>query len=139
MRDRGARLLRALLKPFSSCRPEPSREQPSEPGAAAASSSPPPLPPAQVKYVLYRCGEGAFDVFDGDQMVGDLFRYDGNGERGTFWVVTLYNAHFDGFGTLKAAKEWLGHPPARKYRQSKTHHLDVGRSRERRIATQRQK
>jgi hypothetical protein len=98
---------------------------------------PPPLPSPHVKYVLYRCGDGVFDVFDGDQMVGDLIRQDGDGHRETFWVATLYNAHFDWFRTLKAAKAWLGHPPVRRYRPTKTHHLDMSSTREKRSAPQR--
>lgn len=132
-RDRGARLLGALLKRFRRAGEQRDGPQPVAPIPVA----PPPLPPARVKYILYRCGDGAFDVFDGDQMVGDLFREDGDQERDTFWIATLYNAHFDWFRTLKAAKAWLGNPPVRKYRQSKTQHLDIGGTRERRIAPQR--
>ncbi len=135
MRERGARLLRALLQPFF--RRHPSRDT-EHPAPRVTASSPPPLPPARAKYVLHRCGDGAFDVFDGDQMVGDLFRYDGNTERGTFWVVTLYNAYFDRFRTLKAAREWLGHPAVRKHRQSQTDHLDAG-ARQKRVAAQKPK
>ncbi len=134
LRDQGARLWRALLKPFRRARGRCDSQQAAPPGPVPI--APPPLPPARVKYVLYRCGNGSFDVFDGDQMVGDLFRQDGDRERDTLWVATLYNAHFDWFRTLKAAKEWLGNPPVRKYRQSKTQHLDVSSTRERRNAPQ---
>lgn len=121
-RERGARLLHAVLKTvFRARRRDDVQHVASEP----IPSAPPPLPPPRVKYILYRCGDGVFDVFDGDQMVGDLFRQDGDHERDTFWIATLYNAHFDWFRTLKAARAWLGHPPVRKYRQSKTHHLDM--------------
>ncbi len=132
-RRQWSRLLQALSK-LSSRAPEPRTSKPA--AAAPVSLTPPPLAPARVKYILYRCGNGAFDVFDGDQMVGDLFRQDGDRERDTIWIATLYNAHFDGFRSLKSAKEWLGNPPVRKYRQSQTQHLDIGRPRERRSAPQ---
>lgn len=133
-RERGARLLRTLISPFirthSTRDATPVRPPP-------ASFAPPPLPPATMKYVLYRCGDGAFDIYDGDQMVGDLFRQDGASERETVWVATLACAHFDGFTTLKAAKAWLGQPAVRKYRQSQTHRLDKAPAREKRIAPHR--
>jgi len=133
--DGWSRLWRALARPFLKAPPR-TRRQSDTPTAAPVSVAPPPLPLARVKYILYRCGDGAFDVFDGDEMVGDLFRQDGDHERDTFWIATLYNAHFDWFRSLKAARAWLGHPPVRKYRQSKTHRLDVSWSRERRSAPQ---
>ncbi len=133
LRDQGARLLRAFLKLF---RRAPEQRDGQHTPPASIPGAPPPLPPARVRYILYRCGNGAFDVFDGDQMVGDLFRQDGSQERDTYWIATLYNAHFDWFKTLKAAKEWLGNPPVRKYRQSKTQRLDASSPRERRIAPQ---
>jgi len=83
-------------------------------------AGPPLLSPAQDKYILYRCGDGAFDVYDGAQMIGDLYRQDRSDDGTNFWIATLYNAHFDRFTTLKAAKDWLGSPPVRKYRRSES-------------------
>jgi len=144
LRETAARLSRSLVRLVKSAvRGRTRRDRAAAPSlpppvAQTIPDRPPPLPPARVKYVLYRCGDGVFDVYDGDQMVGDLFRQDGGGERDTYWVATLYHAHFDWFRTLKAAKGWLGHPPVRKYRHSKTDHLDIGgRPRERRDAPQR--
>jgi len=136
-RDTGRRWLRRFLRAFRRSPVGSAKVTDASGPTAPIPLAPPVLPPARVKYVLYRCGDGAFDVYDGEEMVGDLFRQDGKGERDTFWVATLYNAHYDWFRTLKAAKQWLGHPPVRKYRHSKTHHLDAGGTRERRDAPQR--
>jgi hypothetical protein len=90
---------------------------PGSPIAEQVSTNPPPLAPAKERYILYKCGDGVFDVYDGAQMIGDLYRQEGAGGRDTVWVVTLYNAHYDRFRSLKAVKEWLGGPPVRKYRR----------------------
>jgi hypothetical protein len=78
---------------------------------------PPPLAPARDRYILFKSGDGAFDVYDGEEMIGDLYRQDGDRDRKTVWIATLAQARFDGFTTLKAAKDWLGQPPVRKYRR----------------------
>ena len=79
-------------------------------------NGPPPLPPARTRYVLYRTQPGYFDLHDDGCNIGGIERIDGDEEHDTFWQANAWDAHFNYFRSLKAAKEWLGNPPVRSYR-----------------------
>ena len=77
--------------------------------------TPPPLPCPNKKYALYSQGDGVYDIDDGGDLVGHLLKEEGDEEHAAVWGVRLGVAEYD-FTTFKAAKEWLGSPPVRRYR-----------------------
>jgi hypothetical protein len=76
---------------------------------------PPPLPRPNSRYVLYSCGDGCYDIDDGDNLVGMIYRQQGDKGRDLCWSTYIGDIGFD-FRTLKKAKAWLGNPPVRQCR-----------------------
>ena len=74
-----------------------------------------PLPPATKRYVLFSTGDGWYDILDGDSKVGGIRKELGDEEHATIWAVKVKNVEYD-FSSSKAARNWLGNPPVRRYR-----------------------
>ena len=78
---------------------------------------PPLLPSATERYVPYgQVGDHhTYDILDGENGVGRLYRQDGDEEHDDSWVVRVNEVETD-FPTLRAVKIWLGNPPVRRFR-----------------------